>query len=146
MSILQGFTRVQYPAAALLLFSLASCTVYQGEPPPGDPPALSDAAVNCISVTRIDNSEILSERTLVFEMTNGEIYRNSLPQRCAGLRDYDAFMYRIPSTQLCRTDLITVLQRTGFGGGPGFMPTSSCPLGAFEPISARELETLRAVE
>lgn len=144
----KGFREHTSPTPAFYLLPVLAVTALAGcaSQPAADRQTLSDTATGCIAVTRIMSTDVLDERTIVFEMNNGDIYRNSLPQRCGGLSDRDAFMYRIPSTQLCRSDIITVLQRTGPAGGTGFMPTNSCALGSFEQISEEELETLRSVE
>lgn len=137
-----GFGRALYLLPALVLTTLAGCATQ----PTADRQSLSESARGCISVTRIMNTDVIDESTLVFEMDNGEIYRNSLPQRCGGLSNRDAFMYRIPTTQLCRSDIITVLQRSGPAGGTGFTPINSCALGSFEQVSEGDLEMPEATE
>ena len=96
--------------------------------------------VNCISLTRVDNTEIVDENTILFYMRGNEIYRNVLPHRCPGLRAGETFMYRVTTSQLCNVDVITVLDRIG----AGFMPGASCGLGKFQPISEAAVEELKA--
>ena len=41
---------------------------------------------DCVSIRRIDRTEIIDDRTIVFHMIGKEIYLNKLPRRCPGLR------------------------------------------------------------
>lgn len=86
---------------------------------------------HCISLTRIERTDVVDERTILFYMTGRAIYRNSLPLRCPGLVSEDRFMYRVTMNQLCDLDVITVLYDAGFGLVEG----PSCGLGKFEPVT-----------
>jgi len=95
-------------------------------------------AEQCISLIRIDRTEVVDDRNILFYMKGGDIYRNELPHRCPGLKFEESFMYRTSLNQLCNVDIITVLDNIGFGFSPG----ASCGLGMFhpvEPITAEEL-------
>ena len=50
-------------------------------------------------------------------------------------------MYRVTLMQLCDSDVVTVLERWGFGG---LTPMESCLLGAFSPIDPAAADALRA--
>ncbi|WP_405233258.1 hypothetical protein [Lentisalinibacter salinarum] len=39
----------------------------------------------CLSLIRIERSEVVDDRNILFHMRNGDIYRNQLPYRCSGL-------------------------------------------------------------
>ncbi|MBN1237310.1 MAG: hypothetical protein JXB36_02355 [Gammaproteobacteria bacterium] len=106
------------------------------------PAGAQDSAdlVNCISLSRVDRTEIVDENTILFYMRGSDIYRNVLPHRCPGLRAREPFMYRVTTSQLCNVDVITVLDRIG----AGFMPGASCGLGKFQPISEAAVEELKA--
>ena len=94
--------------------------------------------VDCISVSRIDKTDIVDDQTILFFMRGGkQIYRNYLPHRCPNLEVEDRFGYHVSSGRLCRIDLIRVLPRIGF--------PLSCQLGQFVPISAEEVDELRAI-
>ncbi|HET7132488.1 MAG TPA: hypothetical protein VFJ95_09580 [Gammaproteobacteria bacterium] len=93
--------------------------------------------VDCISVSRIDKTDIIDDQTILFFMRGKRIYRNYLPSKCPGLEVEDRFGYRTVTSRLCRVDMINVLPRIGF-------PTA-CRLGEFTPISAEEVEELHAV-
>jgi hypothetical protein len=97
-----------------------------------------DEVRNCVGLSEIDRTEIVDDRTILFRMHDGTIYRNVLGHECPTLKNRDQFSYKVPSTRLCSMDLITVLEQRGVGFGPG----PSCPLGSFEPISADEAQLL----
>lgn len=94
--------------------------------PAGDP-------VNCVQTNRIRSTNIVDDQTIDFRMSNGTIFRNTLPNRCPGLASADAFSYRTSQAQLCSVDVIRVLNT---GGGPRFGAT--CGLGQFVPVKPAE--------
>jgi hypothetical protein len=94
----------------------------------------------CLGLPRIDRTEIVGDRTIVFYMKDRTIYKNELPQSCPALRSNQPFMYRVAMNQLCQMDTITVLERWGFG----FTPGMSCPLGRFSAIDEAAVEALKA--
>ena len=96
-----------------------------------DADEFSDAEL-CISLTRLDRTDIIDDRNILFHMRGDEIYLNQLPHRCSGLRMADGFSYRRTINRLCKIDLISPLPRGGFGGG------ISCGLGKFRLITAEE--------
>lgn len=100
---------------------------------------LSDAE-HCISLSRIDRTDVIDDSNILFYMKGGDIYLNRLPHRCPGLRWEKAFMYRTSMSQLCNVDIITVLDNMGFGFSPGV----SCGLGPFYPISEETAKALKA--
>lgn len=93
----------------------------------------------CVSLHRIDRTEVIDDHNVLFYMRGGTIYRNQLPHRCPGLRYEKTFMYRTSLSQLCDLDVITVLYSHGFG----FTPGSSCGLGRFYPITKDEIKALK---
>ncbi len=95
---------------------------------------------HCVSLARIDRTDVVDDRNILFYMKGGTIYVNRLPHRCPGLRWEKAFMYRTSQSQLCDLDIITVLDNMGFG----FRPGVSCGLGMFFPISAETARELKA--
>jgi hypothetical protein len=99
-----------------------------------------DDMVNCVSLSRVERTEIVDDNTILFYMRGNQIYRNVLPHRCPGLGREQTFMYRVSTTQLCNVDVITVLDRIG----AGFMAGASCGLGKFQPISEAAVEELKA--
>jgi hypothetical protein len=104
-----------------------------------DDPAEAMKPRHCVSLLRIDRTDIVDDSNILFYMTNGTIYRNQLPHRCPGLRTADSFMYRTSLNQLCDLDIITVLNSLGFG----FMRGPSCGLGSFQPVTKDEVALLK---
>lgn len=105
-------------------------------------PALAEPrateAEHCVSLSRIERTEVVDDRNILFYMLGGDIYRNELPHRCPGLEWEESFMYRTSLNQLCDVDIITVLDSMGFG----FRSGMSCGLGMFHPISEAEARLL----
>jgi hypothetical protein len=90
--------------------------------PAGDP-------VNCVQTSQIRSTRVIDDQTIDFQMRNGTVMRNTLPNRCPGLGFAQAFSYRTSINQLCNVDIITVVQQ---GGGP--RRGASCGLGQFVPV------------
>jgi hypothetical protein len=72
----------------------------------------------------IRQTRVLDDSTILFEMNNGITYRNDLPYPCHGLKSENRFGYKTSMSQLCNTDIITVLSTVGING-------PSCGLGEF---------------
>jgi len=87
-------------------------------------------AVNCIPITSIRDSQVQDDWTIDFHTGGRDAYRVTLPQRCNGLGTYRAFKYETSLSQLCNTDIITVMEF----GGPGGGPRGSCGMGMFTPV------------
>ncbi len=87
--------------------------------------------VACVQTSRIRSTHVLDDQTIDFIMTDGRVFRNTLPSRCPGLGFERAFAYRTSLSQLCNVDIITVLNT---GGGP--RRGASCGLGQFQPMQA----------
>jgi len=96
----------------------------------------------CIPIMQIDHTKILDDQNVLFYMKNKKIYKNHLPNRCAGLKASDTFKYKTSQSQLCNVDIITVLNRTG----GDFMPGPSCGLGLFEPYTPPPKEEKQATQ
>lgn len=94
----------------------------------------------CISITRIDHSDVLDDYNIVFDMRGKAMYLNKLPNRCPSLAFEDTFTYSTPLSQLCNTDIITVLRHAG----ASFIPGPSCGLGKFVPVTEEEVKALKA--
>jgi len=85
-------------------------------------------AVSCIPITQIQSSRVRSDYTIDFEMSGGKVYRNTLPSKCSSLGFQRAFSYETSLSQLCNTDIITVLDTSSR------MTMGSCGLGEFVPV------------
>ena len=86
-------------------------------------------AVSCIPLVAIRESQVRDDWTIDFRTAGNKWYRNTLPYRCNSLGFERAFSYATSLSQLCNTDIITVIA-TGGGGGP----RGSCGLGSFQPV------------
>jgi hypothetical protein len=109
-------------------------------PPPSAQEDFDRSPQNCISLARLDRTEIIDERTILFYMRDRSIYRNYLPETCRGLAPQDSFMYTVTARELCDTDAIEVLERWGSDLSRG----RTCGLGVFYPITVEEVEELKA--
>ena len=85
---------------------------------------------SCITRSSIRSTDVIDDQTIDFEMRNGDIYRNKLPNKCGGLRFEEAFSYKTSTNRLCSVDIIHVLSQTG-----GQLDTrGACGLGKFQQI------------
>ncbi|HYE28409.1 MAG TPA: DUF6491 family protein [Allosphingosinicella sp.] len=112
---------------------LAGCTTE-----PQAPERLTRAArapVECINLDQIVSRRPSGDRSILFEMTGGRVYRNALPGRCPGLeRAGPSHIVEVEATggQLCRGDRIRVydpLEARNIGSGA----FPQCRLGVFTP-------------
>ncbi len=85
--------------------------------------------VSCIPLAQIRQSLVRDDRTIDFVMTGKHVYRNTLPNACPSLGFEQRFSYATSLSQLCSTDIITVLYSAPIGRGP------SCGLGEFQPVT-----------
>ena len=113
-------------AAAL---PLAACTIEADNEGDVRAPAVEVVGEpeNCIQTSRIRSSRVHDDYTIDFEMTGGQVYRNTLPLRCPGLGFEERFSHSSTTGSLCGVDTITVLY-TDRGRG------ASCGLGRFVPV------------
>ncbi|SNS93796.1 hypothetical protein SAMN06295912_12515 [Sphingomonas laterariae] len=91
--------------------------------------------LNCVNLRQIRETKVLNDSTIDFHMNGGKIYRNSLPGRCPQLGFEERFAYKTSLSQLCSTDIITVLTTMG---GPGLNRGASCGLGQFQEMEAKK--------
>lgn len=112
--------------AGILLVSTTA-----GAEPPATSPAVSGPPQSCVLIQNIRETRVVDDATIDFVMRNGEVLRNTLPNRCPQLGFQRAFSYRTSINQLCSVDIITVIQQVGGGLQRG----PSCGLGKFTPIA-----------
>jgi hypothetical protein len=101
--------------------------------------AFPEQPVNCLSLARLRETDILDDQTVLFYMRGQDVYVNRLPRRCPGLKSAGAFSYRTSLTELCNTDVITVIRTFGSTLSPG----PSCGLGLFQPITREAIAALK---
>jgi len=121
--------------AATGMLALASCAPVE-EPPQGY--ALADdyqeirlvgEPVACLTATRIRSSNVHGDGVIDFRV-GSETYRNVLRSGCPSLRRSDAISYDVRDSQLCRGEIVYVLE--DFGNGLERGP--ACSLGEFQQI------------
>jgi len=91
------------------------------------------APTSCIQILGIRESQVRDDHTIDFVMNGRRTYRNVLPNSCPQLGFEKSFTYATSLSQLCSTDIITVLIQ---GGGPGLTRGASCGLGQFQEMEA----------
>lgn len=94
----------------------------------------------CLSTRSIRDTDILSDRTILFEMPGNEYYLNNLSYECRGLRRAGSFSYQTRAGRLCNVDTIRVIEQIGGSIREGI----GCGLGLFYPITEDEVELLKA--
>lgn len=122
--------------AAIPVLALAACApVKTDENFVSDAPAAQvvGEAESCITVSQLRNTVVHDDRTIDFHV-GSRIYRNTLRSTCPRLGFEEAITYDVRGAQLCRPDIIYVLET--FGGelrrGVG------CQLGDFVPVELIE--------
>ncbi len=89
----------------------------------------SGEPVSCIPLNRIRESRVRDDQTIDFYMHGSKVYRSTLPHSCPSLGFEKRFSYKTSLSELCSTDIITVLT------SPGISPGASCGLGQFQPVT-----------
>ena len=118
------------PALAAAALALAGCAPTESDE--ADLRSLAEARpvgepVDCIETSRISRTRVRGDQAIDFHLRSGEVFRNTLRNRCPGLGFEDSFTYRASIGKLCSVDFITVINNSG-GQGP------SCGLGSFQRI------------
>jgi hypothetical protein len=86
--------------------------------------------LSCVPLRQIRETRVYGDQVIDFRMLGGKTYRNKLPYSCAQLGFEERFTYRTSLSQLCSTDIITVLTQAGGDLQRG----ASCGLGQFQPV------------
>ncbi len=114
--------------------SLAACSAPEVPVEPTPAPQ-AESGERCVSLAAIRNTRVVDDSTIDFTMRDGRILRNTLPHACPSLGFEEAFTYSTSLSQLCSTDIITVVLQ---GGGPRL--GASCGLGTFVPYTPTKAE------
>jgi len=115
--------------AGFTALALAACSVPETplETPAAPVPQAQDGE-RCIGLAAIRHTRVVDDSTIDFTMRDGRVLRNTLPQACPSLGVEKAFTYSTSLSQLCSTDIVSVVLQ---GGGPRL--GASCGLGSFVP-------------
>ncbi|MDX3882996.1 MAG: hypothetical protein QHC65_01145 [Sphingomonas sp.] len=89
--------------------------------------------LDCVNLRQIRETRVRDDSTIDFYMNGDKIYRNTLPNSCPQLGFEERFAYKTSLSQLCSTDIITVLTSAGPGG---VSRGASCGLGSFQEMQA----------
>jgi len=82
---------------------------------------------SCLPLAMIRSTTVVDGQTIDFTLRDRSRWRNRLPGGpCTQLAFERAFSWETSMSQLCRQDIITVLQNMG-----GLMPGARCGLGDF---------------
>ena len=90
-------------------------------------------AERCINVSQLRNTNVHDDRTIDFRV-GSRIYRNTMDRSCPRLGFEESITYDVRGGQLCRPEIIYVLN--DFGGG--LSRGAGCSLGDFVPIELVE--------
>lgn len=91
---------------------------------------LTGKPVSCVPLSQLRESRVRSDQVIDFRVSNKKWYRSTLPHHCPSLGFEQRFSYKTSLSQLCSSDIITVLQ--DFGGR--LQGGASCGLGMFQPV------------
>ena len=114
-------------AGALALSACSAKMDDQTRPSKAPAARVVGEARSCLPINQVSQSRVHDDRTIDFRV-GSRTYRNTLPQSCPSLGFEEAFTYSTSLSQLCSTDIITVVLQ---GGGPRL--GASCGLGTFAP-------------
>ena len=116
--------------AGVALLSFAARSEDAGDRPASKAPPVEvlGEPVSCVNTSRIRNTQVHDDYTIDFNLGGGEIYRNTLPNRCPNLGFEERFAYEVSTGQLCSIDTIAVIMGGAVGRGP------RCALGKFVPV------------
>jgi len=91
----------------------------------------------CLETSRIKETRILDDQTILFEERGGAFYINRLAVRSPGLKIAGGFSYSTSIAKLCSQDSIKVVS-------PGSSPSSTALLGEF--VKFKETGTIDKIE
>jgi hypothetical protein len=126
---------MNHALAILLIASLSGLSPWAAaaDQPQG---TVEDTGQRCVSLKSIRSTKVLDDQTILFEMSGKQMLVNRLPRRCPGLGFEKRFGYKTSLSQLCSTDIISVITDIG--------PGARCGLGMFTPWVAPEAVTAPA--
>jgi hypothetical protein len=87
--------------------------------------------VSCINLRDIRSTKTIGDKTLIYDVSSKLVYRNDPVGGCPASAPGRTLISRTPSNQLCRGDILRVVDLTaGFEAG-------SCGLGDFTPYRSQ---------
>jgi hypothetical protein len=85
---------------------------------------------SCINRSQVRRTVVRSDQVIDFEMQGGKVYRNTLQSRCPGLGWDRSITFETSIDQLCRPQIVYVLQNIGGNLQRG----AGCSLSEFVPV------------
>ena len=79
----------------------------------------------CLAPAWINNTEIVDDNTILFKMKDGKMWKNTLQDKCFGLKIEGGFAYEVRGDSICGNQQIIHVLRTH----------SICSLGEFTPYT-----------
>ncbi len=76
-------------------------------------PTAAPETRSCLALRSIRDTNVVDNRTIDFTLGDGSVWRNRLPYDCPQLGFERAFSYQTSMSQLCKQDVITVIELTG---------------------------------
>ena len=83
--------------------------------------------VDCLRLSMVRETNPIDDDMILFEVRGGAMFLNETNSRCSGLRFERRFSYSVSMSQICRGDIIHVLDSTGSRRG-------ACSLGEFQAL------------
>ena len=83
------------------------------------------ATRDCVTTSTLRNTAVLDDQTILFQLRDGSVWKNTLDFSCPSLGFHESFSYVSHGMQLCDLDTIKVFEPLGTSG-------ASCGLGKFE--------------
>src|SRR5262249_27848612 len=83
------------------------------------------AGPRCLDASAVNSTSVIDDRTILFNMRNGTVWKNTLRQSCPNLQIRRGFSQVVRSGQICANKQIISVLGTG----------NTCQLGDFTPVS-----------
>ena len=111
--------------------------ILKGEAPPID----YSHAMKCLPSYKIERTEVLSERYILFHLDNDALWLAQLRGRCPGVTPNAHLAFGKDEGRLCEWDSVRVVYDDGIGSDVRMGPT--CNLPKFDPGSPEQVEMLK---
>jgi hypothetical protein len=134
LSILNS-SRLRAIASTFAAVTLAGCGNERERPPVTPTANVIGERHSCISLP-VREARVRDDWTVDFVTESGRVWRNTLTNRCSGLKARNSFTYATSLSQLCKTDIIYVLEP-----GLDLHRGQPCGLGDFVPMKLENSAT-----
>lgn len=114
---MEAAMRIALIATALVL----ACTEFAAAQTPSAG-AAKDTSI-CLDVSHIDHTSVIDDRTILFYMRGGKIWKNTLREDCPSLKFERAFSEELYGGEICSNAQMIRVIETG----------ARCSLGGFTP-------------